>query len=220
MRSNAYDAVIFDLDDTLTCTWRTKWDQLKTIGDEVYDITLTDEEIAAHFDKPLEVKLRTLYQDDQTPFKDLVGLLDRYNDQFPRTLLPDSLPTLSRLAQAGILTGIVTGGHTPFVERDLERLEFPTLPLGYYCYNTPQLRKPQPQVFDEIFHAARVQGLEDKTRMMYVGDSLDDYYAATAADLDFIGVATGRVAPEVFQDAGAHRVLARLGDLVLHVASG
>lgn len=219
MPSNRYDAVIFDLDDTLTQTWRAKWDLLQTIGSEEYGLTLTDQDIEAHFEKPLEEKLRLLYKDEQTPYVDLLALVERYNPAFPRTVQPDALVTLTRLGQAGILTGIVTGGHPEFVQKDLARLNFPAFPLGVHCYNTASLRKPQPQVFDEILQVAREKGIQDKSRILYIGDSLDDHKATNAAGLAFTGVTTGRVTAQMFRNAGARHLVPQLSDIVPHVTN-
>lgn len=219
MPNNRYDAVIFDLDDTLTKTWRAKWDLLQTIGSEQYGLTLSDQDIEAHFEKPLEEKLRLLYKDDQTPYADLLALVERYNPAFPRTLQSDALVTLTRLEQAGILTGIVTGGHPEFVQKDLTRLDFPSFPLGVHCYNTASLRKPQPEVFDEILQVAREKGIQDKARIISIGDSLDDYRAARDAGIAFIGLTAGKVTAQMFQSVGALHFVPQLSDIVPRVTN-
>ena len=213
---NKYNTIFFDLDDTLTATWRVKWDMDKTIARVHYGLQLTDENIRQHYGKPLEAFLRALFGDTTTPFSGLLKLLELYTPYFPRTLQPDTLYVVNKLLEQNIRLAIITGGRHEFVMEDLAHLSFPTQKMhGIYCYDTAP-RKPSPAVFAEA-----LEGLNKKytsaRRVLYIGDGLEDCAAAKNAGLDFIGVTTGLTTVADFKASGQKTVVSSLVETLPYI---
>jgi phosphoglycolate phosphatase-like HAD superfamily hydrolase len=210
-----YDAVYFDLDDTLTVTRRIKYEMHKAIARERYGRILSDADITVHYDKPLERSLRSLHAEPETPAAELFALLDVYQERFPHRLHDDALAVVGTALGRGVEVGVITGSPRRVALPLLARLGFPLDRMaGVHCYNTDRLRKPDPAVFDEArAEVARRRGRADP-RLLYVGDGLDDYRAARAAGVDFIGVTTGDVTADDFRRAGARHTVARLSGVL------
>jgi phosphoglycolate phosphatase len=199
-----YDAVLFDLDDTLTVTRVVKFAMHKAIARERHGRTLTDADIAAHYDLPLDQSLRALHGAPDTPAAELFALLDRYQPRFPHRARPDALTVVGALLAAGLDVGVVTGSPESVARPVLAALGFPVARmLGVYCYNAAELRKPDPAVFAEARATLRAMHRPREPAIVYVGDALVDHQAARAAGIDFVGVTTGTVDADTFRAAGA-----------------
>jgi len=76
-----------------------------------------------------------------------------------------------------------------------------------------QVHKPDPDVFLPLIEKLRENsiGRED---ILYVGDSLDDLKAATAAGIGFIAITTGLYSEEDFRKNGAQIILKDLTELI------
>ncbi|WP_433046111.1 HAD family hydrolase [Dactylosporangium sp. CS-033363] len=201
-----YDAVLFDLDDTLTVTRTVKFAMHKAIARERHGRTLLDADIDEHYDLPLEQSLRALHGAPDTPAADLFALLDEYQPRFPHRAHPDAVTVVDTLLAAGLDVGVVTGSPASIARPVLSALGFPVARmLGVYCYNSAHLRKPDPAVFDEARARLRARHHPREPAVVYVGDALADYQAARAAGIDFVGVTTGTVDAGTFRAAGATR---------------
>ncbi len=56
-------------------------------------------------------------------------------------------------------------------------------------------------------------GINDKKTILYVGDALNDFYAARGAGLDFVAVTTGLTDKDSFAQAGVNKVVTSLAEL-------
>jgi phosphoglycolate phosphatase-like HAD superfamily hydrolase len=210
-----YDAVFFDLDDTLTITRRTKFDMHKTIARERYGRTFTDDEIGRHYQKPIEQSLRDLYDEPDLPAHDLLAILDEYQSRFPHRLHDDALRVIEALLAANLDVGIITGSPEHLVMPVLTTLNVPIGKMaGVYCYNSDRLRKPDPAVFDDAIAALRARRGPGRLALLYVGDGLEDFRAARDAGVDFVAVTTGVVSGDEFRRAGASYVVDRLAEVL------
>jgi HAD superfamily hydrolase (TIGR01549 family) len=210
-----YDAVLFDLDDTLTVTRTIKFDMHRAIARERYGRVLTDDEIRRHYDKPIEDSLRGLHGGPDTRTEELVAVLDAYQQRFPHRVQTGALTVVRTLLAAKLQVGIITGSPESVARSVLEYLGFPVAQMvGIYCYNSARLRKPSPMVFDEVKALLRARHWPHEPEILYVGDGLEDYRAAHAAGVDFVGVTTGVVTGQDFRAAGAECSVPKLIDLL------
>jgi phosphoglycolate phosphatase-like HAD superfamily hydrolase len=130
----------------------------------------------------------------------------------PKEIHDDTLPVLHLLALHGIVVGVVTSTITEFAVVDLQRLHVPDEAFLFVqgAEATPY-HKPDGRVFDPALAHLAERSITP-SEVLYVGDALMDHEAAAHAGLQFVGVATGFVSMEQFQEAGA-LAIAHLGEL-------
>lgn len=194
-------AVIFDFDDTLVRTSESKYQALKVMGQTNYGLTLTDAAIRAAWGLPFPAFLTQLFGPVDT-FDNLKRRYDAMRPQFPTLPYEDALPTLHHLLQS-YPVGILSSAAKSWLWDDLERLNFPIDRFIWVqaAEDTP-VHKPHPGVFTPLL--TRLQGQQiSPAEVVYVGDSLNDYYAARDAGLAFYGLANRTTPVAQFIEAGA-----------------
>lgn len=191
-------AVLFDLDDTLTATLAVKWDHHRQVARDHFGIEIDDATLREHWGKPFDVLISHLYR-NSAPLEEMRAANRATAHLFPKPAIPGAVEAVTRLLDAGILVGVVTSTRTEFAVADLPRLGFPLQRL--LCVQGADQtvhHKPDPRVFDGILAQLEDLGVDDVT---YVGDSWYDAEAAAGAGLEFIGVTTGLWGAEHFGDA-------------------
>ncbi len=203
-------AVFFDFDDTLVNTIGPKWAQHKHIAKTYYGKDLSDEEITAHWGKPLSALLQLLYETNDAAQALSYNTLMR--PHFPKQLHSFALETLEHLKSQGKKIGLVTATTRSNVLYDFERMQFPSNLFDYVqTEEDTQHHKPDPEVFKPALNfLEQHQILPHET--LYVGDHLNDMRAATGAGMQFIGVATGLISVEEFAQHNTHAT-AQVADL-------
>jgi HAD superfamily hydrolase (TIGR01549 family) len=200
-----YKAVIFDLDDTLLKTSVAKWAHHKAVAKQFYNIDLTDEVLAKHWGMPLEPMMAIFYENADTPENMLKANLS-LGDQFQKELQEDAPSTVNALLEAGAEVGVITSTHGHLAKKDLLRFNFPA-DRFFVLQGTDDepVHKPNPKVFSKALKHLADKNIQSE-EVLYIGDALMDYYAARDADMGFIGVTTGLVTKEQFENEGAKAV--------------
>jgi len=194
-------AVLFDHDDTLVGTIEAKWAHHKHVARTWYGKELRDDEIREHWGKPFSQLVGLLYGDGN-PEEAMARNLS-CEDDFPKLLLPDTIPTLQRLHTAGKIVGIITATSRYSFEHDLELHGFPRELIDYTQTEDDTLfHKPDPRVFEPAIAWLAERDIEP-SQVLYVADGLHDMAAAIGAGFNFAGVTTGLVTADQFSDAGA-----------------
>lgn len=204
-------AVLFDHDDTLVGTLEAKSAQHKYVAKTLYDKDLSDEEIREHWGKPLTTLMEVLYGvEDLT---EAMALVQEIHPQYPKQVFDDTVATLKKLKGLGIKVGVVTATTRFSFEHDMEQI--PEL-SKYIDYSQTQedtdFHKPDPRVFEPALKWLRTYNIKP-SEALYVGDGLQDMKAALAAGLEFIGVGTGIITPEQFEQNGASSIKS-IGELI------
>lgn len=75
--------------------------------------------------------------------------------------------------------------------------------LFLHCAEDCTFRKPNPQVFDHAFKILRSLGIHEN-QTLYIGESLNDYYSATARGIPFVAVTTGFTNKDIFVKHGLY----------------
>lgn len=207
-------AVLFDLDDTLLCTLPHKWRQHKETAKRFYGIELTTEKIREHWGKPSRELVQIYYEDAE----DGQLMLEKYRSldpHFPKTIFPDTIPLLNYLRLANTTLGIVSNAQKSSVHRDLQRLSLDRQYFDFvHTFEDTGVYKPDPTAFSK---ALGYLAHRDIHEIVYVGDSLLDYSAASGTGISFIAVTTGATSREEFLNAGVARVIDALGELPQHL---
>jgi HAD superfamily hydrolase (TIGR01549 family) len=207
-------AVLFDLDDTLLKTARIKWAHHRAVAAQ-YGIALTDESLARYWGMPFDQMIGHLYNHADTV--DNMRAANRaLESQFPKEIHDDTIEVVGRLALHGIVAGIVTSTNTAFAEADLRRLHVSEDAfLFVQGAEATAYHKPDGRVFDPALARLSELGIRG-SEILYVGDAAMDHEAAVNAGIQFLGVATGFVSVEQFQERGA-QAINRLGELPVYL---
>jgi len=195
-------AVIFDLDDTLLQTRKTKYAALKHEAKLFYNFSLTDDDITKHWGKPFETFMRDLFQ-NRYPYEDLRTHYFSIRHLFPNKAYPDALTTVQTLL-AHLHVGILSSAAKHLVINDLKDLGFDYRQLFYVQGSEDTtVHKPHPGVFAPILLKLKQRSVAPSS----------DYLAARHAGLEFYGIPERTTPVEVFDQAGA-KTLATISDLL------
>lgn len=207
-RPSKYQAVIFDLDDTLTKSHEQVFRHHKAVAKH-YGIDLTDEDILVHWGKPFDELIRQLYRNADT-LENMRALNQSLYAQFRKEIQEDAHDLIAELLARNIQIGVVTAANT---HQAIEDLEYFGVPVDQFAFiqgaEKTLVHKPDPGVFIPMFDHLAKEGIE-KAAIVYVGDAIHDYHAARDAGIEFIAVTTGVVPKEKFVEAGAQNIIERL----------
>jgi phosphoglycolate phosphatase len=193
-------AILFDYDDTLVKTKESVWGAHKIAAKKFYDLDLTEEIMAVHWGKPYPTMLVDMYN-HLDPYEKLHQNYMSVRRDYPMKIYEESIGVVNQLLPLYQI-GIVTAATAELIMVDLELLHFPYHELTFIqtADDTP-VHKPDPKVFEPA-----LKKLKDKTikpeEVLYVGDDLRDYYAATGAGIQFVGIA--RKADNPFKEVKAN----------------
>jgi len=194
-------AVIFDWDDTLVGTIANKWAQHKHIARTYYNRNLLDEDLRQHWGKPLSQLVRLLYETDDV--EQAISYIHSVNKGFPKMLFDHSVGVVERLRSTGRLVGLVTAHRREGIAYDFTSLGIPSVLFDYIqTEDDTEFHKPNPKVFDPTIAWLGRHSVFPYDAV-YIGDGLHDREAAIGAGMHFIGVETGLVSVEQFQEAGS-----------------
>ena len=198
-------AVLFDYDDTLVQTRQCKYRALRALGSRHYRLDLTDADIDRHWGIAYNDLFRALFGAAEPNLALAISRYEALDDEFAMIAYPDTLRTLTALAERGLI-GVVTAAGRSIVERQMRQLDFPLARLAVLqtAEDTPH-HKPDPRVFAPATAALAQLGVE-LSETAYVGDSIKDLQAARDAGVRFIGVLHGTTSREEFAAAGAETV--------------
>jgi phosphoglycolate phosphatase-like HAD superfamily hydrolase len=206
------DAILFDYDDTLVRTRQCRFAAIKAVARRWYGVELPEERIERFWG----MEYRAFFREVFSGLDDNIGrLTSRYESldaEFPIQLHPDAQPALQALSRSYRL-GIVTAVGKTLLERQLQDLD---IPAGMFSVlqaaEDTLVHKPDSAVF--LPSLGKLRGLRVSPEgVTYVGDSLNDWIAASGAGLRFIVVDRGSVNPEEFHQR-AVRVVSSLEELV------
>ncbi len=112
--------------------------------------------------------------------------IELYNGHETR-LLPGAAAGLARLKAAGLITGLVTSGSRPRIERELETLALSRQFDRIVCCEDVRARKPDPEPLRVALEALSIES----SSAAYVGDSPEDVAMSKAAGVFVIGLEGG-----------------------------
>ncbi|MEV0248697.1 alpha/beta fold hydrolase [Nocardia sp. NPDC050712] len=193
-------AVLFDFDDTVAATIRTRWPALRSTA-ATFGVLLEDETIRAAWGKPIDQLIATI-----VPTIDPIEFDVRYRQAMAAQR---PVPTvgaaalLEALRQRGIRLIIVSSGKYEYVLQDLRQmgLEHYFERGDIYGFAETGAHKPDRAVLRRPIEALSRAGIVPE-KIRYVGDSRRDYAAAKGNEVEFLAVLTGTENRQDFLDAG------------------
>ncbi|MFC3965435.1 alpha/beta fold hydrolase [Nocardia jiangsuensis] len=203
-------AVIFDFDDTLAATSRSRWVVLRRTAAE-FGVDVTSDAIRAAWGLPFEALIAAL-----VPTLDAEEFITRYRVamlESPPASLPGVKSLLTGLALRRVRCLIVGSGNYSLILQDLDALGLSPFFDERDIFGSEQttVHKPDPRVLKEPMDALVSDGF-DREHIVLVGDSERDFRAATGNRVPFIGVMTGLDDREDFVRYGVAQHLV-VGDL-------
>lgn len=178
---------LFDFDDTLVKTRETRFRGIRLILEREFGVEADHAFIERAWGLPYDEFLLTLVEGDH----EKKGILKKAYEDLGREYMPppfpDALDLIGKLK--GIRMGIITASSRRLVEEQLEG-------FGVYreCFefvlaaDDTLHHKPDPRVFLPAFKILNLSPKEAR-RVLYVGDSLNDLFAARGFGTNFLGIA-------------------------------
>jgi len=204
-------AVIFDCDDTILATAKSRWSVLISTAAD-FGVNLDERTIRANWGKPFDQLIRSL-----VPGLDQDQFISAYRDAM-RIHRPEPVPGAVELIRdlwgKGTSLEIVTSSSRDIAVQDLDALGLTSYFDNIYGYEQTQHHKPDPRVLNDPIGGLIARGFE-KDQLLYVGDSVRDYRVAVGNSVAFFAVLTGLETRAEFVQAGAdgRRVLPGLMQL-------
>jgi len=206
-----YKAIFFDHDDTLVATIEAKWAHHRYVAKTYYGKDISDAELRLHWGKPLSKLVSLIHSSDN--YKEVFDYLMASQEDFPKKLFEQTIPTLKYLHKQGKLIGVITATSRLNFEHDLAFHKMPKSIIDYsQTEDDTDFHKPDPKVFQPAILWLSDRKIKPQ-EVLYVGDGLHDMKAAIGAGFNFIGVCTGLVNADEFLAEGAVSV-SGVGDLV------
>jgi phosphoglycolate phosphatase-like HAD superfamily hydrolase len=208
-------AVLFDFDDTLVRTRECKVRAIQALAERHYGVSMPSATIDASWGLPYDALFARLFGELDA---DLARVIQRYealNEEFPVVAYDDAIATLEAAFAREMVLGVVTAAGEIIISQ-MAAVGFPVARflLVQTARDTPH-HKPDPRVFAPALAKLAAHGI-GADAITYVGDALNDFRAASAAGLSFLGVHGRTTEASAFARAGARSVasLSALLDLL------
>lgn len=197
-------AIVFDLDDTLLETQQTKFAALKYAGDKFYGQDITDETLKANWGKPFLEFIGLVFNQIELP----EVIAQKYKSilpQFHNRAYQGTLQAINELS-INYQLGIVSSASKSIILDDLDSANIPKEKFVFIqgSEDTP-VHKPNPEVFNPIIKYLESLGT-NSTEILYIGDMITDYQAASGAGLQFLGFANRTTTKAEFDEFGASTI--------------
>lgn len=201
----AYKAIIFDFDDTLVETKSIRYEAAIYTAKHFYNLELTNSIIDKYWGLPFRALVKALFKNVDS-FENIFNNYKSITHLFPLKRFDDAIATLDGLSKEYILALVSASTH------ELIKSGFKDVGISEEIFEYVQAsedseyHKPDPKVFDPIKIFLDNKGI-NINEVIYVGDSLGDYFAAKNAGIGFLGIARSKVRIDEFKKNKAEYVL-------------
>lgn len=147
------------------------------------------------------------------------GVIERYRKEYVdkanevmtanTKLYPETIPMIKKLKEQGKKIGIISTKYRYRIMETLEMYNITSMVDIIIGGGDVKVAKPDPE---GLLYAIEKLN-EDKTRVLYIGDSLVDAKTALNANVDFVGVTTGTTTFDDFKDFPYIKIINNLGEL-------
>ncbi len=198
---HSYQAVLFDLNETILATFAARSQAFMMAALEL-GFQLSIPRIRGYWGRPLHDFVSGLL-----PGIDY-GRFDAFYRQYTRNYPPQTMEgastLLPTLVSRGCVLAVVSASPSQLVWQDLASAEVDKYFGAVFGSDSCEFYKPDPRVLGPAL--AWLSGLGISTyETVSIGDSVDDYLAASGCGIDFIAVTTGLCTQDDFVKAGLRR---------------
>lgn len=199
--------IVFDYDDTLV-----KSSEALYSADSKTAISLglanpTREEYFALWGKPHIEMIKVLHPSiSQSQY---LGQYKKIYDPSHLELFSEVKPLLKKIAMKKIKIAVLSSKEKSFLEEHLRYAEISDYVEHIHSSESSKYKKPDPRVFEDIIKHFKTEPSE----ILYVGDQVADFKAASKAGLQFIAVTTGINNTDDFKREGCTNIISSLKSL-------
>lgn len=191
-------AVIFDCDDTVIATAKSRWDLLITTAAS-FGVSLSREAIRLAWGLPFDSLIHTLVPTVQfDEFVRRYRLAMRSKRAEPTR---GAVELLRKLSDCAVPMEIVTSSRRELILQDLDQLGLSRHFENIYGQAETPFHKPDPRVLYVVVEALSDRGFKSED-LVYIGDSIRDYKVAVGNSIEFIAVLSGLETRSDFVAAG------------------
>ncbi|EOQ95652.1 haloacid dehalogenase-like hydrolase [Leptospira wolbachii serovar Codice str. CDC] len=191
-------AIIFDYDDTLVQTRKTRYNTIYKLSKQLFDTEITEREIDEAWGLPAEVFLLKLFGRFSSDINYLWNIYIEFSKKDLNIPHPNAFEYISKY-QNIYKFGIVTSSSEKVVHRELNELQINTdLFFQIQTSDHTNVHKPNPDVFEPIFVLLKNENI-DKKEIFYIGDSPADFESASKFGFHFLGIAHDNRHVDYFQ---------------------
>lgn len=180
-------AVIFDCDDTVLATAKSRWTVLIATA-RSFGVDLTEDTILRAWGLPFDRLIATIL-----PTVDHADFLPRYRAAM-RATRPEpttgAAELLAHLTARSTRMEIVTSSSRELITQDLDALRLTRYFARIYGHEETRFHKPDPRVLDVVIENLTRHGYA-LAELVYIGDSVRDHHVAAANSVAFVGVLSG-----------------------------
>ena len=187
---NKYKVLLFDLDGTLCDTDEMLIQSFFALYKKYRPAKIRTREELIYFSGP-PIKKTLVDEFPDYPFKEIYKAFQETSRELylPYVKAFDKeIETLKKLREAGYLLGVVTNKGTPLTKYSLEVSHIDGLFDVVISADDVNAPKPSPLGIDKAIERL---GIEDKGKVLYIGDNDIDYETATNAGTDAMLVTWG-----------------------------
>jgi len=213
-------AVVFDFDDTIIITRKTKINRLYRAAKSMNFRPPSEQEIYEHWNSPnLRTLLKRIWHNlSPENLDDLERVYSEISTSYPT--FPGAIKTLEFARATADCVGMQTS-------RDRNRLSDHLVSSGldlaeYFHFistsDDVSHQKPNPRSMKKVLDELDRRGIFPEKRY-YIGDDIRDGKAAGGAGLNFVGVLTGYTTEEEFRAEGFHDLVASIAEIPIFLES-
>lgn len=199
-------AILFDFDDTLVMTRHCKSDALKELSLLEFNRPLSNETIRKNWGKPYKEFIASMYGIHEEMVEPLLVKYRKVTKKYPMKAYPCAGDIIQRLSEDYLL-GIITATSRYAIDNQMKELGFRARDF-FFIQTADEIsyHKPDPRVFDPVLEILGTDKKIEKREVLYVGDSLRDFFAARDAGIHFVGLEENTTSREEFARAGADTI--------------
>lgn len=181
-----YDYYYFDFDGTLMDTYESLINPFKKAFREA-DVELTDEDVKKYIHMALIQTCEDLHITDENKMRKVYETItiemEREEEIKKIQIFPEVVKVLSSLKERGKHIAVVSGNGVAHIKRVMSILNLSEYFDFYVGGDSTKLPKPYA---DPLEKAMELSSFPNKSRCMYIGDSLQDPQCAKNAGIDGI----------------------------------
>jgi HAD superfamily hydrolase (TIGR01549 family) len=198
-----YQAVIFDCDDTIIATAKTRWAVLiKTAAK--FGKRLDENTIRAAWGRPFNEMIASIVP--SVNFDEFIGSYRTAITSTNPEATRGAIRLVSQLRERGVAMDIVTSSSRDLIVQDLDKLDLTQYFSNILGYLETEYHKPDPRVLSTPIQSLEQRGFH-RSEIIYIGDSVRDFKAARGSELGFIAVLSGLDGEQHFLEEGHPRNL-------------
>jgi len=188
--------IAFDFDDTLVQTKVIRYEALKFTGKSFYNIQITNQDIDKYWGLPFSEMMNGVFN----RIEDSSEIIKKYKSilhKFPNKSFPDTKKVL-QLLKKDYQLALISSSVRDLILSGLKDVNL-SESIFDFIQTSDQIEyhKPDPRVFDPLIKY--IGRRFERSEVLYIGDTIDDYKSSKSAGFQFIGIAN-RTTPKRLMD--------------------